>query len=135
MMGRPTKYNDKVQQIAEDYVHNFKEYHDKVPSIDGLAYALGVSKKTLYNWAENENNKDFLHTLEYLKTNQSRVLINKGLSKEFPANLVAFMMSNHDEYSSKQELVISDNRIKHPDVIHLVAEPLPEGITDAQLCD
>ena len=46
------------------------------------------------------------------------------------------MMSNHG-YSEKtqNEVLIDDNRVKHPDVIHLVAEPLPEGITDAQLCD
>jgi len=133
--GRPTKYNEEICTKAIEYIVNYKEYGDAVPLIDGLALELGVHRDTINEWTRVH--EDFSDIVKILKTKQSRTLKNGALNgtlKERSANL--FLASQHGWVTrSEQEVVITDERVKHPDIIHLVAEPLPEGITDAQLCD
>ena len=45
-MARPTKYNDKTIEKAEDYIKNYITYGDQIPMIDGLALELGVHRDT-----------------------------------------------------------------------------------------
>lgn len=135
-MARPTKYTEEIQEKADRYVYEHDKFDDPVPSMEGLAFALGIHRSTLYDWANSGKKPEFSDTLERIQLQQARLLISKGLKNEFNTTIVKLMMSNHG-YSEKtqQEVLIDDNRVKHPDIIHLVAEPLPEGITDAQLCD
>lgn len=93
--GQPTKYNQKVLKTAQDYVKNYADYEDIVPSVVGLAVALDVSKQTLYNWANLPENAQFLDTLEKISSNQERRLLNGGLSKSFDAGITKLMLYNH----------------------------------------
>lgn len=84
LTGRPSKYNDDVQEAADHYVSNFQEYGDLVPTVVGLALVCDVVAKTIYNWATEENPK-FLHTVSKIEMLQHRGLINGGLSEALPA--------------------------------------------------
>jgi len=100
--GRPTKYNHSVQQSADDYVAGgHLGCDDPVPSVAGLACHLGVSKPTLYNWA-NESSQ-FFDTLERCKERQEKLALMGGLTNEFNASIVKLLLANHG-YSDKQSI-------------------------------
>ena len=106
-VGRPTKYNDQTIPLTLDYLNNFKEYGDMVPSVAGLADRLEVCRETLYEWGRHENKSEFSDILGRLSTRQEKVLFNGGLSGEFNSNIVKLGLAKHG-YSDKQEITGKD---------------------------
>ena len=51
--GRPTKYTEEIQEKADRYVYEHDKFDDPVPSMEGLAFALGIHRSTLYDWANS----------------------------------------------------------------------------------
>jgi len=101
-MGRPTKYSQAIKAKADDYVAGgHLGADDPVPSVAGLACHLGITKNTLYNWADE--NPDFLHTLERCKERQEKLALMGGLTNEFNASIVKLLLANHG-YSDKQSI-------------------------------
>lgn len=101
-VGRPSKYDDEVQAMAEDYVENFKDYGDVVPTLAALALHVGVSIPTLYAWAK-EDNPEFLYVFNRLELLQHKSLVNGGLAGGFNPAVTKMMMTKHG-YSDKQEI-------------------------------
>ena len=118
-MGRPTKLTEEIIKQAENYIAgDWEKLKHVMPSAVGLAKVIGVSKKTLYNWADN--NDDFLHILAELNTEQEFTLLNKGLTGEFNTAITKLVLTKHD-YSDKvsQDVTSSDGSMK-PVVVELV---------------
>jgi hypothetical protein len=130
-MARPTKYTEEIQEKADRYVYEHDKFDDPVPSMEGLAFALGIHRSTLYDWANSGEKPEFSDTLERIQLQQARLLISKGLKNEFNTTIVKLMMANHG-YSERiqNDMIIHDDKVEMPDVIHLVSTPLPE-IEDA----
>lgn len=84
---------------------------NKVPSIAGLAFVLGKSRKVLYGWAEQ--NDEFRNILEAIASIQEMLLIDGGLSGDFNATITKMMMTKHG-YSDKVETDVknSDGSLK-----------------------
>lgn len=101
--GRPSKYSEEVLEIAKDYVKNYEEYGDPVPTAAGLACALDICKDTVNAWARDEDKKEFSYTLKKLHNEQEKALIRGGISGEFSATIAKLMLHNHD-YSEKQDI-------------------------------
>src|SRR6056300_1076267 len=90
-MGRPTKLTEEIIKKAENYIAgDWMTLGHVMPSAVGLAKVIGVSKKTIYNWADN--NDDFLHILAELNTEQEFTLLNKGLSGEFNTAITKLLL-------------------------------------------
>ena len=107
MAGRPTKYNQKIQQKADEYVAGAHiGAQDPVPSVAGLACYLDANKQTLYNWADQH--PQFLDTLERCKERQEKLALMGGLTNEFNASIVKLLLNNHG-YSDKQQVEHSGN--------------------------
>ena len=87
--GRPTKYNQEIQELTESYIENYGQNDEVVPTICGLACFLEISKSTIYKWAEE--NKKFSDTLARIKQKQENVLINKGLDSTFQPTIAKLM--------------------------------------------
>lgn len=98
--GRPTKFSDEVLEKAEDYLKNYRELGDMIPSVVGLADELCVSVKTLYNWSEKH--PQFLHMLERINARQHRTLLSGGLSGEMNSNITKLVLAKHD-YSDRTQ--------------------------------
>ena len=130
-MARPTKYTEEIQEKADRYVYEHEKFDDPLPSMEGLAFALGIHRSTLYDWANSGEKPEFSDTLERIQLQQARLLISKGLKNEFNTTIVKLMMANHG-YSERiqNDVLIHDDKVEMPDVIHLVSTPLPE-IEDA----
>ena len=101
-IGRPSKYDDAVQKIAEDYCDNYTNYGDVVPTVVGLALAMDVATNTVYNWA-NEDNPDFLRIFTRVEQLQHKGLVNGGLLGDFNPAIAKMMLTKHG-YSDSQKV-------------------------------
>ena len=117
--GRPSKLNDEVLAQAMYYIENHQDFGDVVPTIEGLAYELHVSRSTLYKWVDEHDG--FSYIFERLKAAQAKKLLSGGLSSELNATITKLMLTKHD-YSDKQDVdVMSRGKtIASPTVIQLV---------------
>ena len=93
--GRPSKYSEEIQSLADRYVKDCQEVDEKqiIPTVAGLAAVVGVCKATIYNWAK-ENTK-LLDTLAELQGKQELSLVNNGLSSTYNASITKLMLCNH----------------------------------------
>jgi DNA-binding transcriptional regulator YiaG len=119
-VGRPTKYNDKILKDAEKYLlecvdtteqvvtgesEKFTSYKEKIkvnlPTIEGLAVYLNLSKDTLYHW--EKEHKEFSYVIEQLRGNQIKSLVNNGLSGDYNPTIAKVLLSKHG-YSEKHDI-------------------------------
>ena len=102
-MARPTKYDESMLGIAEDYLTTYNSgYNHLIPSIVGLSEVLEVTAKTLYNWSNHSDNTEFLHMLDKIRQRQQRILIENGLTGDFNAAITKLALTKHG-YSDKVE--------------------------------
>lgn len=130
-VGRPCLLDEALLEKAKHYMlEGYKEIENIVPSVAGLCCYLGVSKSSVYLWAEdNETNKndpirkEFSDTLDAILTKQEMLLINGGLSQTFSGTITKLMLANHG-YSDKVNTDITSNGQTigdKPSIISLVA--------------
>ncbi len=105
--GAPSKYTDEVKLKIAEYLEAHLDNND-VPSVAGLAVFLSISKKTLYNWGEDD--PGLLHTLETLKNIQEAKLLKGGLNGTYNATIVKLMLANHG-YRDRQDITSDDKSI------------------------
>lgn len=120
--GRPTKYSEEMLEKAKNYLDNHTLYDDIVPSIEGLAFHLELSPKTLLSWGKDEDKKEFLRTLDLVRTKQAKLLLSGGLKGDFTTPITKLMLYNHG-YSEKveQDNTSSDGSMR-PTVVQLVGK-------------
>lgn len=94
-LGRPSKYSPEMIDKALEYIENYKELGDAVPSVVGLACELGVAEKTVYNWANEKGNEDFLQTLGIIASAQHRKALSGGITGEFNSAITKLLLHNH----------------------------------------
>jgi hypothetical protein len=101
VMGRPTKYSKEIEQAALEYIENYQEHGDAIPSHAGMCCAINITKSTLYDWAKHEN-KNFSEILAKCNQKQEKVLLNGGLTNEFNAAITKLALGKQG-YSDKIE--------------------------------
>jgi len=125
-MGRPTKYDRKFIQEVDRYLEENQdeevqvvkqansekgyEMYDnklkvKLPTIEGFALFIDVSKKTLYNWRDEHN--EFLHALGKIEKEQQKRLVNMGLSGEYNSTIAKLILSSNHGMREKTETDIT----------------------------
>ena len=100
-VGRPTKYNDELQALADTYIFSYKEQGDVIPSRVGLCCFLGIAKSTSFEWADIY--PEFSATLAAIDALQENVALNRGLDGTFNATIVKLVMANHG-YTEAQKV-------------------------------
>ena len=119
--GRPSKYNDLIQKKADEYVNGYSLYMElkhkdknnndvithvpnSIPSIEGLALELGLSRETIYQQSSGDYAKcQFSDTLERLKQKQKQFLLHHGLLKNYDASFAKFVSVNMTDMRDKIE--------------------------------
>ena len=81
----------------EDYVYKTV----KIPTIEGLAYSLGVHKDTVYQWEKEYSS--FSDVTSELRAKQGDLLLKHGLSGEYNPVITKLMLDKHG-YNERQEL-------------------------------
>lgn len=119
-VGRPTKYNPEILKQAQKYIsecvdtieqvvtgesEKFTSYKEKIkvnlPTIEGLAVYLGLSKDTIYQW--EKEHPEFSDVIGVLRGNQVKSLINNGLSGDYNPTIAKVLLSKHG-YSEKHDI-------------------------------
>lgn len=100
--GRPTKYNATMLKKAQEYLTG---YDGPIPSVAGLSLFLGVSKSTVYLWAQD--NKQFSDALDDIKSRQEVLLLQGGLTNVYNATIAKLIMATNHGYSDKQQTELS----------------------------
>lgn len=104
--GRPTKYNDDIICQSKDYLINFENNGDVIPSIEGLSEYINIARSTLYAWRDEEGKQEFSDILGQILVTQARLLINSGLKGEFNAAIAKLALGKHG-YHDKQQTEVS----------------------------
>lgn len=115
--GRPSKLTDAVIEQAGRYAS--KEYlalGEVIPTVEGLAVYLNVSRKTLYNW--KVESEEFLHILEDLMARQAKELFSNGLTGDFNPTITKLILTKHG-YSDRveQDVTSSDGALAPTSIV------------------
>lgn len=94
MAGRPTKYNKDMQAKAELYLESgYLDDGYVIPSIEGLARVLDVSRPAIYDW--KEQHAEFSYTLGRIEAKQKELTLNSGLKGDFNSTIAKLVLANH----------------------------------------
>ena len=105
--GRPTEYSPATLKKAKEYLATCEDeelergsdirplykIRVKLPTIEGLAVYLGVSRDTIYEW-ENVH-EEFSDILASLRAEQADKLINNGLSGDYNPTIAKVLLTKH----------------------------------------
>lgn len=141
--GRPSEYSqvivdkaqyyldscvdEEVQQVIGMSAKGTELYKPKLnvnlPTIEGLALFLGVHRDTLYEWAKIH--PELSDTLQHIKTEQAKQLINKGLSGDYNSTIAKLILSVNHGMAEKTETDITSGGKALPTIIQIIKpEPL-----------
>lgn len=127
--GRPTKYDETIIDKTMEYIDSCEDIETdwtksessgetsrseswehritvKLPTIEGLAIFLKVTRQTLYEWKETY--PDFSYTLELLMQKQKNMLFTKGLSGDYNATIAKLGLSANHDMKEKTETDINN---------------------------
>ena len=119
--GRPTKYDPKYVKMIYEYMNQATAQNMALPSVEGFALKIDVTKKTIYNWSKK--NKEFLHALRILKMRQKEELVSIGIfrGKEINANIVALMLKvNHKMVETTKQDITSGGSSISPVLVKFI---------------
>jgi len=98
-VGRPTKYNDELQQQADSYIHHLEELGHVIPSRAGLCCFLGIAKSTSYEWEQTY--PEFSDALRAVEVMQEHMTLNGSLANQLNPTIAKLVLSNNHGYSEK----------------------------------
>lgn len=103
--GRPSIVTPELLEKAEKYVVGevWRESGNVVPTVEGLADYLDISRDTLYD------REEFSDTLEKLRKKQADSLINNGLSGKFNGAIVKLLLNSKYGYVERSANDITTN--------------------------
>lgn len=107
--GRPSKYDDSMIQIAQDYIDSCGREATELPTIEGLALKLGINTDTIVEWAKEHD--EFSVTIKELKEKQKDQLINDGMygGKEVNSTMAIFLLkANHGMMETEKQILIGE---------------------------
>lgn len=109
--GRPTDYTPDIIKEINKYLQEAIPQNMKIPTVEGIALKLGISKDTLYEWAKRY--PEFSDALSVLKMKQKEALTEIGIfgGKEINATIVALLLKvNHDMVETQKTDITSGGK-------------------------
>lgn len=99
-MARPTDYNEELLEKAKRYLLSIDKDSKQCPTVEGLAKYIGISRQTVYVWAEEK--PEFSDILQEVQEAQAEMLIQNGLTNQYNSTMAKMMLSKHG-YVEKTE--------------------------------
>lgn len=122
MNGRPTSCTPELLDLAAAYVDGgYEEVGDLIPSIAGMACAIGVGRSTLHGWAKDKTSERFLDIFERCSEMQERKLVNGGLGGAFNPAITKMILTKHGYSDKIEQSHISPDGTMSPTRIEIVA--------------
>lgn len=94
-MARPTHYSDEIVRRSKEYLDNYEDQGDVIPSVAGLAVFLGRSRTLLHDWAADDDKSEFKDILEQIGAKQEMVTLNNALAGNFNATIAKLLLGKH----------------------------------------
>jgi len=110
-MGRPLEFNKETLEKANEYVDSCldswyqqvktegkdsttwdNKIEVRMPTIEGLAFHLTVSRQTVYDW---ERFSEFAEITERIRQIQADRLIQKGLAGDYNPTIAKVLLGKH----------------------------------------
>ncbi len=127
--GRPTSYSEDTVAKAREYIDSCEDtfvvldrpnvkdgkhigneqYRKKIvklPTIEGLALHLDVTRSTIYEWRGDETKPEFSDIIDKLMSKQANMLANNSLSGDYNPVISKVMLTKHG-YTDKVETDIT----------------------------
>ena len=123
-MGRrkgPVKYSRRILEKARAYVENYEDHGHIIPSVIGLSKVLGVPRRTLYRWKDDEAKPAFAEVMVAVVENQEFTLIQKALAGEINSNIAKLALGKHGYHDNKNHTSSDGSMSPKPTEIKLVA--------------
>lgn len=94
-VGRPSKYDPKYIGVVDQYLKEAIPENMDIPTVEGLALRIDVSKPALYRWAKKH--KEFRYALRKLKMTQYQHLLKTGIfgGKKINATIIKLALSHN----------------------------------------
>ena len=115
--GRPSKLTDALIEKAAKYANSdYMTQSEVIPTIEGLAVYLDVSRSTIYNW--KTENREFLDILDGLMARQAKELFSNGLTGDFNPTITKLILTKHG-YSDRveQDVTSSDGALAPTSIV------------------
>lgn len=89
---------------TDNYLKTYEIYGDTLPSVPGLAIALGVSKEAILQWAEDEDKSEFAKRIDQLQCIAEKQIINLGLTGKWSPVLSKLLLGQygHSDKATKE---------------------------------
>jgi len=101
-VGRPSKLTPEIIEEGWKYLNELDvSVYTLLPTIEGLAIKLGISRETVYQW-EKENDQ-FSDIVKRLKADQAEKLIQNALNNRYNASIAKLILSGKHGYVEKSE--------------------------------
>lgn len=109
--GRPTLYDPAMNDMLDEYLKTTGREQTSLPTIEGFAIYLGVTRDTLYEW--KKVHPEFSDTLKKIMTMQAQQLINDGIygGKEVNATIVKLLLQNNHGMKERNDVTSNDKEI------------------------
>ncbi len=109
-MARPTILDEDMLVRAEEFIDKRTDFLEElVPTFEGLALCLGISRETVYAWEDSGDKEDASPNLERfsdiakrLRATQSEKLLQKSLQGKYNPLIAKLMLAKHG-YVDKTE--------------------------------
>jgi hypothetical protein len=105
--GRPTKYTAKTPRKASEYLETYLDLGEEIPTRAGLAMFLGIDKRTVGVWAEEEGKELFSHVVSKIDQAQELALVHGALNGRYNAKIAALMLAKHGYTLNQQDAGVS----------------------------
>lgn len=119
--GRPTKLTPELIGIAINYLADTSVMgvHALLPTIEGLALRLDISRDTLYSW-EREN-REFSYIISQLRQAQAEKIIQNAMIGRYNPNISKLLLSKHgyieqSDVTSGGQPISFNNGVPRPEV-------------------
>ena len=129
--GRPTDYTEEFIEKVDDYLASNQdeeyEFHKsrgdkldvyeqkikvRLPTVEGFALYIGVSKRVLYNWEKIYPN--FMHALDKIREEQRKRLLNNGLSGAYNPVIAKLVLSANHGMRERADITTNDKELPQP---------------------
>lgn len=134
--GRPTEYTEELLSNAREYLEKAEDEEEQqviglsakgtelfknklrvnLPSIEGLALHIGISRETIYQWEKDPEKPEFSDIIGRLRAKQAKALIDKGLSGDYNPTIAKVLLTKHGyrdavdtDITTKGEKIAIDN--------------------------
>lgn len=109
---------------VKEYIDDCTKFEDVVPTIAGLSLAVGVTRTTLYDWANEKSERyheEFSYMLGDLLAKQERELLANGLQSVWNPVITKLMLAKH-EYTDKVDHTSKGEKLPTPILTHVPSD-------------